>query len=391
MTAEALEIKGSVPVPTNPLDLPPEEFKAILDRREENRKVLLEWIWSALVKGVDYGPIHFVKRSVCSRGKDCDIPNHWSKNSLFKPGSEKICDRLGVTPTWPMLEQYEQRALEGDTIEQIVLRCELVNRNGEVMGVGVGARAVSYDSGDLNKAFKMCKKSGAIDATLTLWGLSEIFTQDIEDMDKGQFTEQLPQPAREDLIGFGVHAGESWMSVTDTYLKTLAAKTRNPDYKRFALAELKARELEVVEEKHGLQEIKTDLSENELKALCVERYAEEDPDKLDPANRRDLTDYLKAHAEVEKLDSQVNPEVSSAMCQMLFARSYCQLDVGQMREFWKHLSTYLLVLKAKEPLSRSAYDCVVAEWRSKTGVEIEAGTTDQLTFLLAGLRKADSA
>ena len=39
------------------------------------------------------------------------------------------------------------------------------------------------DYGDLNKGFKMAKKSALVDAVLNCAGLSEIFTQDVEDMD----------------------------------------------------------------------------------------------------------------------------------------------------------------------------------------------------------------
>ena len=38
------------------------------------------------------------------------------------------------------------------------------------------------DKGDINKSLKMAEKSAHIDATLRIAGLSEIFTQDLEDM-----------------------------------------------------------------------------------------------------------------------------------------------------------------------------------------------------------------
>jgi hypothetical protein len=64
-----------------------------------------------------------------------------------------------------------------------MLRCELQNSAGAVLAEGVGARALETDYGDLNKALKMTKKSGQKDAVLNCGGLSEIFTQDLEDMD----------------------------------------------------------------------------------------------------------------------------------------------------------------------------------------------------------------
>ena len=47
---------------------------------------------------------------------------------------------------------------------------------------GTGARRVDQDRGDINKSLKMAEKSAHIDATLRVAGLSELFTQDIEDM-----------------------------------------------------------------------------------------------------------------------------------------------------------------------------------------------------------------
>ena len=72
--------------------------------------------------------------------------------------------------------------IEGKKVSHIILRCEIYNDNGNVIAEGIGARSVEQDKGALNKALKMAKKSALIDATLQAGGLSEIFTQDLEDM-----------------------------------------------------------------------------------------------------------------------------------------------------------------------------------------------------------------
>src|SRR5690606_15572985 len=60
---------------------------------------------------------------------------------------------------------------------------------------GIGARSVQQDNGDLNKALKMAGKSAHIDATLRMAGLSEVFTQDLEDMQLGPSSKpQSPAP-----------------------------------------------------------------------------------------------------------------------------------------------------------------------------------------------------
>jgi hypothetical protein len=153
----------------NPMDAAPKIFRAGLDRRKENRNTLLDWIRSSLVEGRDFGSIM--------------INGRRSKPSLFKPGAEKISAMLGLVCRFPNLELYENAVLEGVQLNQIIIRCNLVNQIGEVIGEGVGARSVeSQDQGDINKSLKMSCKSAMIDATLRCAGISEVFTQDVEDM-----------------------------------------------------------------------------------------------------------------------------------------------------------------------------------------------------------------
>lgn len=152
----------------NPLDLPEAVFTAALDRRKANRISLLKWIQSSLVEGVDWGRVN------TKRGP--------SKPSLFKPGAEKICGMLGVTVHYPALNDYETAAINGIEVQNIILRCELHDASGRVIAHGIGARKVSQDYGVLNTSLKMSAKSAMIDATLRLAGLSELFTQDIEDL-----------------------------------------------------------------------------------------------------------------------------------------------------------------------------------------------------------------
>jgi len=152
----------------SPLDLPPSVFAEGLERRRQNRAALMRWVKAAMVEGVDFGCIQ-TKRGL-------------SKPSLWKPGAEKICGMLGIIVRYPTLGEYESAVLSGVDVKRIILRCELVDGFGNVVASGVGARSLEQDFGDLNKAMKMAEKSAHIDATLRVAGLSEVFTQDIEDM-----------------------------------------------------------------------------------------------------------------------------------------------------------------------------------------------------------------
>jgi len=166
---QLVEYQDAQAASINPMDAAPQLFKAGLDRRKENRNTLMDWIRSSLVEGRDFGSIM--------------INGRRSKASLFKPGAEKITAMLGLVCRFPNLEQYENAVLEGVQLDQIIIRCNLVNLIGEVIGEGVGARSIeSQDQGDINKALKMSCKSAMIDATLRCAGISEVFTQDIEEM-----------------------------------------------------------------------------------------------------------------------------------------------------------------------------------------------------------------
>ena len=202
-------------ITVSPLDLPAEQFKAGLDRRKANRELLMEWLRSALIEGVDFGRIHVASKDRCQaarqgRVKDCGDPAHWSRNSLFKSGAEKITGMLGMTVHYPSLPDYEQAVLIGTTLTTIMLRCELRDAHGRVVAEGVGARSVGQDYGDINKTLKMAEKSALIDSCLRLAGLSEIYTQDIEDrpgIEEGASDAPLPQkprrsakPATDDLV-----------------------------------------------------------------------------------------------------------------------------------------------------------------------------------------------
>ncbi|MGZ8246220.1 hypothetical protein [Methylomagnum sp.] len=207
-TGTAKENKKAV-IAANPLDLPAETFKEGLDRRKQNRAALMAWVRDALVDGLDFGKIHVVSRSKCQAGNNCKNPAHFSKPSLFKPGAEKICGMLGLTVRYPTLPDYEKAALNGAQLSQIIIRCEILDASGRVVADGVGARIIAQDNGDINKALKMAEKSAHIDATLRMAGLSEVFTQDIEDMMQRREAESIQRAEAELNNGFdGISKGQ---------------------------------------------------------------------------------------------------------------------------------------------------------------------------------------
>lgn len=247
---EVVEPTALVPS-ANPLDISPEAFSGALARRGTNRKALMDWVRSSLVPGVDYGRIHVVSKSKCPHGNACTIPGHFSKDCLFKPGSEKIAGMLGVTPTFPTLNKYEDSALAGVELKQIILRCHMVDASGRIVADGIGGRSLDTDYGDLNKSLKMCAKSAMIDATLRMAGLSEVFTQDLDQMQldgklAGGDKDEKPKPHKgDDLVPCGKHKGKKWSEVFEDYLHWAVGAEKAPaDLKSGSQKELDRRDFE---------------------------------------------------------------------------------------------------------------------------------------------------
>lgn len=161
-------------------DMEVEDIKRGMERRQAARRALLHWIDEHLEEGVDFGRIHVVKKEKCPHGRHCTEQSHFSKPSLWKPGAEKIAFWLGMQPVWPELEA-ELGHLKADAT-LTALRCVLLDERLNVASEGVGARGLAQDYDNVNKALKMAKKSGLIDAVLGL-GLSDLFTQDLSDED----------------------------------------------------------------------------------------------------------------------------------------------------------------------------------------------------------------
>jgi len=167
----------------------------------QRRREFNEWVNTQLREGIDYGKVP---------GTD--------KDTLFKPGAEKIAQAYGCAPILDITVR-DQNVETGYLYVEVAVRLVSI-ATGAVVAVGVGS-ASSYESkyryrwewwngsgnpptdngweqtrnrkwrrritnADLidvwNTVLKMAKKRGLVDAALTVSGASEKFTQDIEDM-----------------------------------------------------------------------------------------------------------------------------------------------------------------------------------------------------------------
>ena len=120
------------------------------------------------------------------------IPGTGDKPTLKKPGAEKILMLMGLTSEYEIIERVQDYDAG---FFAFTVRCKL-SHNGMLITEGVGhantkeRRYTSVKKGKepqdpytlANTVLKMAKKRAQVDAALTVASLSDIFTQDIEDM-----------------------------------------------------------------------------------------------------------------------------------------------------------------------------------------------------------------
>jgi len=159
-----------------------------------------------------------------------------NKPTLLKPGAEKILMLMGLTSEYEVTERVQdyEKGFFAFTV-----RCELY-KNGIKITEGVGhcntkeKKYINQDPFTLaNTCLKMAKKRAQIDATLTVASLSDVFTQDIEDMQEYIQTEQIetmtPEDAAKIKLSFGKYKGKTLKEIYKAqpdYLEWLISQNR---------------------------------------------------------------------------------------------------------------------------------------------------------------------
>ncbi len=148
------------------------DLRARIEEETEQRKLITEFISKHMKEGIDYGKIKVKTRD----GREVE-----SKPSLFKPGSEKFCSLFHLRPVFT--RDDETWEMSGKIPGLFTYKCQLIAPNGTVVGEGRGAAKVTEKTGwTENNAIKIAEKRAQIDAVLRTGGLSDFFTQDLEDM-----------------------------------------------------------------------------------------------------------------------------------------------------------------------------------------------------------------
>lgn len=202
-------------------------------------------------------------------GHDIGIIPGTSKPTLLKPGAEKIVMMMGLSSRYEIMEKTEDYD-KGFFAYNI--RC-ILSRHGMDICEGVGncnSRESKYSKTDpyniTNTILKMAKKRAYVDAALSVASLSDIFTQDLEDMDGMEIKSSGPshqdnqgKPLLEQQITFGKHKGRTFADLLENereYLEWLAYKSDNERWGPIAK--------EVLEQAVGITKSDNDSNSNDL-------------------------------------------------------------------------------------------------------------------------------
>lgn len=167
------------------LVLRPTPIDALIERKEH----LDEAVRKLMKEGSDFGT----------------IPGCGPKRTLLKPGAEKACAAFGLAPKF----EIDRRDLADGHREYVIVSEVVSIASGVAVGQGVGScstmesryrfrRGVENPNiaDTYNTVLKIAKKRALVDAVLTTLGMSDLFTQDLEDIGPDDNDRATPAPAR---------------------------------------------------------------------------------------------------------------------------------------------------------------------------------------------------
>ena len=148
----------------------------------------------------EYDMFRMLQKEVLEENVDYGWPGGrqpGQKPSLYKSGAEKLLRLFRLIPKFDILAEIER-----EDFIMYKVKCILKTRTGIVVGEGFGACNSREKSGwdenpwkHQNSILKIAKKRAFVDATLTGLGASNVFTQDLEDIEEEerQVLETPPQ------------------------------------------------------------------------------------------------------------------------------------------------------------------------------------------------------
>ena len=213
----------------------------------ENKETALNIIENMNLQSVEnsmnkIGQFQNVIQNTLKSGHDFGVIPGTSKPTLLKPGAEKIAMMMGLRTEFEIVDNTRDW---NQGFFQYQVRCKLY-KGDMLITEGLGAcntkekKYINQDAFTLdNTVLKMAKKRSFIDAILLVASLSEVFTQDIEDMQEFIQQEQVEnldeKSAANIKITFGKHKGKTLgeiMKIDTEYINWLMKKAREEVVKK---------------------------------------------------------------------------------------------------------------------------------------------------------------
>lgn len=193
------------------------------------------------------------------KGQDFGIIPGTEKPTLLKPGAEKILMILGLSSEYSIINKVENydAGFFAYTVQATLYK------NEQLITQGIGSantketryRKNTYKNGRKvewngeyqdaytlqNTVLKMAKKRAQIDATLTVGSLSNVFTQDMEDLQEFHKAEQMHNvdqgKGAKMVINFGLYKGQTLEAIYKkdaSYIDWLSQKANQPAMRKAA-------------------------------------------------------------------------------------------------------------------------------------------------------------
>lgn len=243
-------------------------------------------------------------------GQDFGVIPGTNKPTLLKPGAEKIQMLFGVTSEYEEIERIQDY---DKGFFAYTIKCTL-SKNGMKITEGMGhcntkeKKYIKQDPFTLaNTCLKMAKKRAQIDATLTIASLSEVFTQDMEDLQDFAHREQMETMNNNDAfsmkITFGKYKGKTLGQIKQEnkgYIEWLQENAKDEAMKKAAAMVLQGGpsqqrsvmiNKEQIEEIHSLADIIA-MTKKLTRDDVIHAYKIKELSQIDHATAKDLINRL---------------------------------------------------------------------------------------------------
>ena len=256
-----------------------------IDRVQDSMSKIQQFqkvVQGALTEGHDYGAAY----------------SGSGKPSLLKPGAEKILMLLGLSSEYEIVERIQDYE---DGFFAYTVRCVL-KKGDQVITEGLGhcnSKEKKYESDKQDKymlgntCLKMAKKRAQVDAALTVGSLSNIFTQDLEDMEQFNQSEKIDnmtvQDAEKIKITFGKYKGRTIgevMKEDRKYIEWLSEKANDPVMKKACFELLSA--VDNTSQPPAAKETKSTNSSKSKKSETSKQVEEQTEFEMDPSDEEGL-------------------------------------------------------------------------------------------------------